>query len=55
MSVGTYPQIKNDLAEALNLIKMSSVIPFVFNAVNLYVVTINEQPWTRARVVCRAL
>ena len=34
---------------------MSSVMPFVFNAVKLYVVTINEQPWTRARVVCRAL
>ena len=55
MSVGTYPHIKHDLAEARNLINMSSVMPFVFNAVKLYVVTINEQPWTRARVVCRAL
>ena len=25
------------------------------NAVELYVVTINEKPWTRARKVCKAL
>ena len=37
------------------MIKMSSVMPFVFDAVKLYVVTINEKPWTRAREVCRAL
>ena len=36
-------------------IKMSSVMPLTFNAVNLCVVTINEKPWTRAREVCRAL
>ena len=30
-------------------------MPFVFDAVELYVVTINEKPWTRAREVCRAL
>ena len=30
-------------------------MPFVFDAVKLYVVTINEKPWTRAREVCRAL
>ena len=35
--------------------KMSSVMPFVFNAVELYVVTINEKPWTRTREVCKAL
>ena len=34
---------------------MSSVMPFTFNAVELCVVTINEKPWTHARVVCRAL
>ena len=28
---------------------------FVFNAVELYVVTINEKPWTRAREVSKAL
>ena len=30
-------------------------MPFVFNAVELCVVTINEKPWTRAREVYRAL
>ena len=34
---------------------MSSVIAFTFNAVELYAVTINEKPWTRAREVFRAL
>ena len=34
---------------------MSSVMPFTFNVVELYVVTINEKPWTRARESCRAL
>ena len=34
---------------------MSSVMPFVFNAVELCVVVINEKPWTSARKVCRAL
>ena len=37
------------------IIKMSSVITLVFNAVELYVVTINEKLWTRAREVCKAL
>ena len=37
-------------------IKISSVMPFTFNAVELCVVTINEKPcWARAREVCRAL
>ena len=35
--------------------KMSSVMPFAFNAVELCVVTINEKPWTRAREVYRVL
>ena len=35
--------------------KTSSVIPFTFNVVDLYVVTINDKPWTRAEEVCRAL
>ena len=34
---------------------MSSVMPFAFNAVELYVVTINGKPWTRAKEVCKAL
>ena len=34
---------------------MSCVMPFTFNAVELYVVTIDEKPWTRARKVYRAL
>ena len=37
------------------IIKMSSVMPFTFNAVEFCVVTINEKPWARAREVCRAL
>ena len=37
------------------MIKMSSVMPFTFNEVELYVVTINKKPWTRASEVCRAL
>ena len=35
--------------------KMSSDMPFSFNAVELCVVTINEKPWTRAKEACRAL
>ena len=27
---------------------------FIFNVVNLHVVTISAKPWTRAREVCRA-
>ena len=34
---------------------MSSVMPFSFNAVGLCVVTINENPWSQAREICRAL
>ena len=34
---------------------MSSVMPFAFNAVELYVVTINGKPWARAKEVCKAL
>ena len=30
-------------------------MPFVFNAVELYVVTINEKRWTLTREVCKAL
>ena len=54
MLVDTRLQIKNNLAGTQNLIKMSSVMPFAFNAVKLYVVTINKKPWTRAREVCMA-
>ena len=34
---------------------MSSVMPFAFHAVELCIVTIDENPWARAREVCRAL
>ena len=34
---------------------MSSVVPFAFNAVELYVVTLNGKHWTRAKEVCKAL
>ena len=46
---------KNFLTKKKLKLKMSSVIPFPFNAVELCVVAINEKPWTRAREVCRAL
>ena len=45
----------NILLDQQELIKMSSVMPFVFNAVELCVVTINKKSWTRARKVCKAL
>ena len=35
--------------------KMSSVIQFAFNAVELYVVTVNGKHWTRAKKACKAL
>ena len=34
---------------------MSSVMPFAFNAVELYVVTVNGKHWTRAKEVCKTL
>ena len=34
---------------------MSSVMPFIFNAVELCIVIINEKAWTRAIEVCKAL
>ena len=45
----------NILLDQQELIKMSSAMPFVFNAVELCVVIINKKPWTRARKVCKAL
>ena len=30
-------------------------MPFSFDAVELYVVTINDKPWTRSKEVCKAL
>ena len=36
-------------------IKMSPVMPFTFNAIELCVVIIDEKLWTRAREVCKAL
>ena len=36
-------------------LKMSAVMPFSFNAVELCIVIINEKPWTRAKEVCKAL
>ena len=49
------PTNQHDLAVARNLIKISSVMPFAFNTVELYVVTINEKPWARASEVCKTL
>ena len=34
---------------------MSSVAAFTFNAIDLYVVTLDGKPWTRAKGVCKAL
>ena len=34
---------------------MSYVAPFIFNTVELCVVTLNDKPWIRAKEVCRAL
>ena len=42
MFVDTCLQIKNNLAGTQNLIKMSFVMPFSFNAVKLYVMAINK-------------
>ena len=47
--------VPSDLAVARNLIKMSFVMPFSFNAVELCVAIINEKPWTRAKEACRPL
>ena len=30
-------------------------MPLAFNAVELYVVTVNGKPWARAKEVCKAL
>ena len=48
---------KTDAGWALQITnkKMSSVMPFAFNAVELYVVTVNGKHWTRAKDVCKAL
>ena len=46
---------KMTLPAPKNIIKMSSVMPFTLNAEHLFVLAINEKPWTRAREVCRAL
>ena len=35
--------------------KMSSVMPFAFNAVELHVVTVNGKPWTQAKELCKVL
>ena len=48
-------QTKHNLAGSQNLIKMSSVMPFSYNTVELCVVTINEKPWARVREVCKVL
>ena len=34
---------------------MSFVIPLIFNAIELCVLTINGKLWTRAKEICRAL
>ena len=34
---------------------MSSIMPFTFNKIALFTVTVDGKPWTRAREVSRAL
>ena len=48
-------QIKKSFNQKELQIKMSSVIEFSFNALELCVLTINEKLWVRAREVCKAL
>ena len=48
-------QIQKNFDQKELQIKMSSVMPFSFNAVELCVVTINDKPWTCAKKVCKAL
>ena len=36
------------------ILKVSSVMPFTFNTVDLHVMTVNDKPWTHAREVCKA-
>ena len=48
-------QIQNLFDRKELQIKMSSVMLFTFNAVELSVVTINDKPWARAKGMCRAL
>ena len=48
-------QTENFFGQKELKIKMSSVMPFAFNTVELCVVIINEKPWTRAREAWRAL
>ena len=48
-------RIQNFLTQKELQTNMSSDMPFTVNAVELYVVTINQRPWTRAREVCKAL
>ena len=48
-------QIQNFFDQKELQIKMLSVVSFSFNAIELYVVTINEKPWTCAKEIRRAL
>ena len=49
------PDTKKFLTQKELKMKMSSDMPFVFNAVELCAVIINGKPWIRAREVCRTL
>ena len=45
---------KNKICHDLNEI-MKKIVTFAFNAVELYVVTINKKPWTCVKEGCKAL
>ena len=49
------PRHKKKIDQKELQIKMSSVMPFAFNAVELYAVSNNDKLWARAREVCEAL
>ena len=55
MNIGFFDRIQKVFVQKQLQIKMSSVMPFTFNVVELCVVTINEKLWARAREVCRAV
>ena len=55
MNIGFFDRIQKIFVQKQLQIKMSSVMPFTFNVIELCVLTINEKLWTRAREVCRAV
>ena len=33
----------------------SALVPFTFNSIKLFTITINDKPWTRAKEICQSL